>query len=509
LLSLEDVGNNAFKVNFLDVVRNDVSTAMISLMRQAESSIDYALLSSVCKTLGGDAEHGTSKEVSDAVEHISKFWDHVSNSAKCKFNINKEIKVEISISENSEILSPSSNVKNIMNISKQDYLGDSYVLSFKIVIEDSERNPEVDFMQAVFVSFCHTNVSGMGIEHVIDMKQSSISAFAKKKLEILEEHGFENEIYANLGACVFYMIGAMRHEEEIDLAFLRELYHGIDLLSTQLYEGSTAKGVVYFVEDHPDTIYNQIDLSSPISLRERKGARKLLETSHGKFGLLLNSSGNIIGLGEMEKKICSWVRISKQSWEFGSFSETPTMIVNRGFIQPFPKQGCNFDTRLSDLFKNLPQLDLLINIIELAKSQSHGTMVVICSDAEAEAKRLRNHSTLVNLKLEMNDTRVVPLTSVDGALLIDLNGVCHAFGVILDGVEDCKRVNRGNSNRGARYNAAFKYVDTRYEREQILAVAVVISEDGFVDFVAPDLKVETSAEHAVLKLSTLGSNIHD
>ena len=95
--------------------------------------------------------------------------------------------------------------------------------------------------------------------------------------------------------------------------------------------------------------------------------------------------------------------------------------------------------------------------------------------AWATAERLRTQSTLLEPVLPTPLlTRLV--TSIDGALLLDIDGFCHAVGVILDGKS---HPDRGTSTRGARFNSAIRYV----ESSTTPCLAVVVSEDGMVDIV--------------------------
>jgi len=70
------------------------------------------------------------------------------------------------------------------------------------------------------------------------------------------------------------------------------------------------------------------------------------------------------------------------------------------------------------------------------------------------------------------------LSSIDGAVLVDSEGICHAAGAILDG--EAVR-GKGTRSRGARYNSAIRYIHEKSE-----CLAVVISEDGTINLV-PDL----------------------
>lgn len=63
------------------------------------------------------------------------------------------------------------------------------------------------------------------------------------------------------------------------------------------------------------------------------------------------------------------------------------------------------------------------------------------------------------------------LVSIDGAIMVDINGYCHAFGVILDG-----QAVIGTSARGARYNCTKSYIASHEGM-----MGVVLSEDGMID----------------------------
>jgi DNA integrity scanning protein DisA with diadenylate cyclase activity len=61
------------------------------------------------------------------------------------------------------------------------------------------------------------------------------------------------------------------------------------------------------------------------------------------------------------------------------------------------------------------------------------------------------------------------VTRIDGAVLIDLEGTCHAVGVILDG----QASDICDPARGARYNSGVRYAYHQADR-----VVLVKSEDG-------------------------------
>lgn len=135
------------------------------------------------------------------------------------------------------------------------------------------------------------------------------------------------------------------------------------------------------------------------------------------------------------------------------------------------------------------------NLVKILKEQKHGTAVVLTDDA-AEAPRLCNACR--GVMLEKNDIQrfkkednsfdedaILSVTGIDGALFMDLNGVCTAFGVIVDG----EAVTEGNMGRGARFNSVNNYIcwkskEIENSKEKSMRyVALIFSEDGGVDII--------------------------
>ena len=79
----------------------------------------------------------------------------------------------------------------------------------------------------------------------------------------------------------------------------------------------------------------------------------------------------------------------------------------------------------------------------------------------------------------LTPAELLPLTNIDGAVLLDPSGTCHAVGVIPDGVAK----GRGDPARGARYNSAVRYMASHPPP----TVIIIVSEDGMID-ILPKLK---------------------
>jgi hypothetical protein len=99
-------------------------------------------------------------------------------------------------------------------------------------------------------------------------------------------------------------------------------------------------------------------------------------------------------------------------------------------------------------------------------------MLIISGDAAAEAERLASQAWNIDPVI-LTPGLLTQLTAMDGGVLLDPQGRCHAVGVILDGIA-C-----GNENpaRGSRYNNAIRYLAS----EPPPAVVVVYSADGSID----------------------------
>ncbi|MBO7520988.1 MAG: diadenylate cyclase, partial [Opitutales bacterium] len=129
-------------------------------------------------------------------------------------------------------------------------------------------------------------------------------------------------------------------------------------------------------------------------------------------------------------------------------------------------------------FKGSRKVERLVELIEAGMGEKKGTMLVISKKAKEEAKRLAAQSTPI-APIVLTRQLLGSLTSIDGAILLDPSGVCHCIGAILDGMATAN----GDSTRGARYNSAVKYIDSRKALGES-CMAVVISEDGNIDILS-------------------------
>ena len=127
-----------------------------------------------------------------------------------------------------------------------------------------------------------------------------------------------------------------------------------------------------------------------------------------------------------------------------------------------------------------PDLDIdksrrIFTLLEDLLSYTNGANILISKAAKQESARLTKQGMAVTPFL-LTEKWLRNISSIDGTVIIDANGYCHAFGVILDGLSN----SLGLASRGGRYNSAVMYCGTAKHSCMI----IVLSQDGSVDIIA-------------------------
>jgi len=270
---------------------------------------------------------------------------------------------------------------------------------------------------------------------------------------------------------------------------LHGLYDACNEIASMKYEGAIGLGKIIIAPKDHKNVKVTLGLKTPIMLNEHRKVRKFLELSDEKSSIV-SDSALIYGLGEIrgkynprEESVFVVDFTSHYTWEL-SHDNNPLMIVS--YREPrLPVEKIDrekFYDILERAFEGISrgEVDGLWDIAMEATKQRHGTMLVISENAVQESDRLGNQCFPTE-PLILSKSIIHQITSIDGAVLLDKHGVCHAIGVILDGVASEK----GDASRGARYNSAIRY----YEQFgiTIATVIVIISEDGMINLV-PNLR---------------------
>ena len=264
----------------------------------------------------------------------------------------------------------------------------------------------------------------------------------------------------------------------------------LNVISALAYEKQSNSGKILFV--HPSTkLQLDIVFEKPISLRQRKKSRKLFEISTGD-AYLVSDSDYIYGIITLEKllKNCSNNDIilaeiyNPLSWELKRLNGEKWMSLiaftgDRYYVNRTNNTESLLKTELDKVGIDASEYNFekMKGIIEAASKQSHGTTIVFSKKAADEAKRLDSTSFKVTqTPLTAEVTKYI--TAIDGAVLCDFQGNCHAIGVILDGIElqEFRKKNallKADISRGARYNSA-----VRYKCENADSIICIVSEDG-------------------------------
>jgi hypothetical protein len=261
---------------------------------------------------------------------------------------------------------------------------------------------------------------------------------------------------------------------------LEGLYEACNTISTLKYEGEEGVGrLVLARPDHPHILVD-VAFTSPVPVRDYGAVRKLLQLATGPCSLLCDSVA-IYGLGRVSEQYdpsaedVFAVTFRRQFvWEL-SHAGQPMMRVRFGepglVPKEFPEQKLRSD--LPRIFKEATPLEVqeLVSLVRAVSELNHGAMLVISAAAAEEVERLGMQCTRVQ-PFKLTKDVLTLVTAIDGAVLVDPSGFCHAIGVILDGATSPQC----SPSRGARFNSAVRYAYGRGD-----CVAVVKSEDGMFD----------------------------
>ena len=261
--------------------------------------------------------------------------------------------------------------------------------------------------------------------------------------------------------------------------FFSNLFSNLNAASSLTYERAGAKGRLTVTRHENLAQWLTVTFKEPVSLGASRTLRKLLQLSDGKMSVLADQN-SAYGLGP-SKKGPDIIEISitgHAKWE-ASVNDEKFVSVSYGEAT-LPKQPIEFQTLEDVAERTVGSINTsgIWKIIQAAQASGHGATIVVSKNAAAEATRLRGEGMPIEPNY-LEPEEVVQLASVDGAVIIDTNGQCHAFGVILDGTAN----EGGDRARGARFNSSVRY----QSGETVASMIVVISDDGTVDLL-PNLK---------------------
>ncbi|GGE97138.1 DNA integrity scanning protein DisA nucleotide-binding domain protein [Hymenobacter cavernae] len=267
-----------------------------------------------------------------------------------------------------------------------------------------------------------------------------------------------------------------------------KLFDTCNTISSLRYEGAEGVGKLLLAQRRHPNVEEVFALTCPTPLTDYRAVRKLLEMTTPDISLLADGEnvyalGRLVGTYDDSREDLFVVNfINHYAWELQHDSKV-LMRASYG-LPTLPRTRLNRSRFRKDLKRTFgltdhAKVERLWDVVSEASRQKHGTLVVVTTEALAEADRLKLQCTLIEpVPLTPLITRLV--TAIDGAVLIDPEAYCYSIGVILDGKASMR--GRGNSTRGARYNSAIRYV----ESSPYPCMAIVVSEDGLVDVITKE-----------------------
>lgn len=344
-------------------------------------------------------------------------------------------------------------------------------------------------------SFSGQKISRSFIESIIkvylDASANALKAKSQSEFNVLTKS--RDELVSKAGHDFMYTVSMAGQNPN----GLHVLYDACNTISSLKYEGAEGFGkMVIARQDHPN-VKITMQLENPIHIKDFRKVRKFLELADHKQ-LILSDSVLIYGLCQLTGKYgyhdesLFIVNFTKHfHWEVVHHDH---IMVSVAFRMPdLYNERINrekFYSSLKRLFTGIDKtrLHTLWDITMEATKQKHGTILAISSEAHQEAVRLSSQCFKIK-PIKINKDIIHQITSIDGAVLIDIDCTCHAIGVILDGIA----TGNGDSSRGARYNSAIRYYE--YMESKAKTMLVVISEDGLIDLI-PNLKPQV--KHSII-----------
>ncbi len=278
------------------------------------------------------------------------------------------------------------------------------------------------------------------------------------------------------------------------------LFQRLNIISSLLYEGEKGTGSLILIRpNHPDVDY-LVRFQTPVPFHEPRWARKILAMAGPEISLIA-SGGKIFGLGRLkphhDPSLFDSFTINfleHYEWEFRH--DKQPLLYSRYREPRLPQPPISherFRSNFLRIFRNASTQDAsrLWELFEVGATLNHGSMLVVAEDAASEATRLADQGTPIR-PVHITPALLERVSGIDGSILLDPGGTCHAIGVILDGEasDDCSPA------RGSRFNSALRYVHAPGKRR----MAIVFSDDRTVDVVPllnPQIKKREIEKHIV------------
>lgn len=270
-----------------------------------------------------------------------------------------------------------------------------------------------------------------------------------------------------------------------------DLFDRLNLISSQLYEGARGVGRLLLANPKHPGIEYLLRFQTPVRIDDPRWARKVLQLA-GPSAALVADIKHVYGLGRIlsshdpdDQSIFAVDFLDHYNWELRSGK---LVLLRSLYGEPtLPSEIIEADAFISNLARMFPTSTeaARVRFWELFNAAAHqkmGSMIVIAEDAESEALRLEAQGTNIQ-PVELSAELLKQASAIDGSILMDPQGYCHAIGVILDGMAN----DQCTPSRGSRFNSAVRYIRSGTVRR----LAIVVSEDRTVD-IFPQVRLRQS-----------------
>lgn len=357
----------------------------------------------------------------------------------------------------------------ILELNRESYNKSNVKFTLKNIIEKIlilfKNALEIDFME-------YSKYLSNDIENEIEYIHENIEEYIDyyKKTENYRKSYRDIIKYE----CQSYIEDIIHNEKKIHIRF-----DDIDIISRATYEGIYSHGTIVLAEYNKEDI--DIKFADTYEFKKHKNTRKLLEMCNEEYGLVTDGE-TVFGLKKIKGKNYLGIEFNGKN-KYRIIQNKQTIIE---FEYGYPINNKNVYNRehiLNQIEKKITNKDKanqVADLIQSIKDVGRGGMLVISASPNKDIENLKSQSILIEpIKIDKNIIKSI--CTIDGSILVDEDLNCYAIGVILDGNAD-KRL--GTSERGARYNAAIKYIAKDEVND---CIAIVISEDGMVELIDKEL----------------------
>lgn len=252
------------------------------------------------------------------------------------------------------------------------------------------------------------------------------------------------------------LVTARAHKADSDLdniGYWQGLFDTCNAISSLRYERAAGRGRIVLARPDHRAIRPIVAFENPVGICKHRRARKLLELASG--GLELHINPRVIfglvkvdGYDAIQEDLYEIDFLDQHHWVFRHAGRELMHVVAGQPRLPAPSfSEARLRMELGRVFRGSPgaNADAIVGLVGQAAAERHGTMLVVIDDPASEAGRLAGQATCVH-PLPLTPELLRHLTPIDGAVLIGPDAVCHAIGVVLDGMA----TDKGDAGRGAR-----------------------------------------------------------